>query len=188
MERVLPGALTDDRVAALREALAAHDPIDEREAASVARVLAELDRLERPFDRHADLVHVTGSAVVVGTPGTVLHLHKRLHRWLQPGGHVDAGESPADTARRETLEETGLPASHPDGRPELLHVDVHEAADDHVHLDLRYLLVATSDELAPAEGESPDVRWFAWDDALAVADDALIGALRRAEAWRSAHE
>ena len=28
--------------------------------------------------------------------------------WCSPGGHIEFGESPQDTARRETLEETGV--------------------------------------------------------------------------------
>jgi len=34
--------------------------------------------------------------------------------------------------------------------------------------------------MQPAEGESPDVKWFTWDDALAIADAGLLGALRAA--------
>ena len=30
------------------------------------------------------------------------------HRWCLPGGHVDPGEDPLDSAHRELLEETGL--------------------------------------------------------------------------------
>ncbi len=144
------------------------------------RILDELDRLEQPFDEEADRVHVTGSAVVVGRRGTVLHRHKRLRRWMQVGGHVDDGEDPAAAALREAYEETGLHLRHPDGGPVLLQVDVHDAAKGHVHLDLRYLLVAEDDDPFPLPGESLDVRWFAWDDAAAVADEALTGALAAA--------
>ena len=64
----------------------------------MAIMLAELDRLDRPFDRGADPTHVTASAIVVGDRGVVLHRHRRLHRWLQPGGHIDPGETPAEAA------------------------------------------------------------------------------------------
>ena len=70
--------------------------------------------------------------------------------------------------------------THPDGGPRLIHVDVHDAANGHTHLDLRYLLLAPDDDPAPPPGESPEARWFGWEEATAVADEALVGALRRA--------
>ena len=161
-------------------AITDHVPGDNREALARAAVLDALARLPRPFDRHADLTHVTGSAVVVGRRGVLLLRHRRRHRWLQPGGHGDPGESPDVAAVRETAEETGLGAVHPAGGPVLVHVDVHTAADDHVHLDIRYLLLGPDADPAPPPGESQEVAWFPWEDAAELADDALAGALRTA--------
>jgi len=171
---------SDDLVARVEASLAAHLPAGDREIRALARLRGALGRLARPFDELAGPEHVTGSAVVVGPRGTVLHLHKRLGRWLQPGGHVEPGEAPWDAALRESEEETGLALAHPEGGPRLLHVDVHAAARGHTHLDLRYLLVGPDRDPAPPPGESPDARWFSWEEALAVADDALVGALRAA--------
>jgi 8-oxo-dGTP pyrophosphatase MutT (NUDIX family) len=167
-----------DLAVQVRATVLAHTPGDEREEQARARILESLDSLERPFDEEAGPRHVTASAVVVGTRGTVLHLHKRLEKWMQPGGHVDPGEAPWEAARRESGEETGLVVSHPAGGPRLIHVDVHEAAEGHVHFDLRYLLLAEDAEPCPGVGESPDVLWFAWDEAEARADVALRGALQ----------
>ena len=166
----------------VRAAVSDHSPADQRESDSRARVLVALKELSSPFDEHADPLHVTGSAVIVGPRGTVLHLHKRLHRWIQPGGHLEPGESPWDAAVRESTEETGLAVAHLDASPVLIHVDVHAAAKGHVHLDLRYLLVVTGDdEPKPRPGESTDVKWYSWDDAMDMADDALVGALQTAQ-------
>ncbi len=172
------GERSDRTVAELREAVTGFDAATEREAASRARFLAELDRLADPFSREADPVHVTGSAIVTGRRGTVLHWHKRIGGWMQPGGHIDAGETPWEAALRETQEETGLQVCHPAGGPRLLHLDAHPAGS-HFHLDLRYLLGAADEEPAPPPGESQQVRWFTLTDALDVADDALIDGLRR---------
>lgn len=173
-------APVDERVAALLRTLGRHRPADDAEAAALDRFLAEIDRLPHPLDEAADPVHVTASAVVAGRRGTLLHRHKRLGMWLQPGGHLDPGEEPADAARRETTEETGLRVTTPAAAPTLIHVDVHQAARGHTHLDLRYLLIGPDAPPAPPPGESPAVRWFSWDEALTVADASLAGALRAA--------
>lgn len=173
----------------------AHVPGDAREAASRRRILALLAWLPQPLDQTADPIHVTGSAIVHDGAGCVLlHRHRRLRRWLQPGGHLDPGEHPADAARREAAEETGVPLRAervPPPRPgpvgvpaapewpALLHLDVHEGPRGHVHLDLRYLLRAPVDAVpAPAPGESPEVAWFDLPAALAVSDPSLRAALQ----------
>ena len=170
----------------LESLVRAHQPADEREWAAQARFLAELARLDAPCDEHADPTHVTASGIVVGRRGTVLHLHKRLGRWMQPGGHIDPGETPPVAARREAMEELGLTVEHPSGGPHLLHLDVHEAALGHTHLDLRYLLVGGDADPQPPPGESPEARWFDWDEAAAAADAALLGGLGLARAaWEA---
>lgn len=162
---------------AVRAAVLARRPVDGREAAAIPEFLAELTRLASPFDEHADPVHVTASAIVVGPRGVLLHRHKRLGLWLQPGGHIDPGETPWDAALREAEEETGLTLEHAHRTPSLVHVDVHPGPRGHTHLDLRYLLAGGEDDPRPPEGESQDVAWFAWDEARALADPGLSGAL-----------
>ena len=162
----------------VRAAVTARRPVDARERESLRAFIDEFDRLEAPFDEHANRVHVTGSAIVVGERGVVLHLHKRLEKWLQPGGHIDAGETPWDGALREAVEETGLPVSFAGGVPQLVHVDVHAGPRKHRHLDLRYLVEAPPITPAPPEGESQEVRWFPWRKAIAMAEPGLEGVLR----------
>jgi len=90
--------------------LAAHVPIDHREHASAAGIRGALLSLADPFGRDAQPMHITGSAIVVHPSHqlVLLHLHKKLDRWIQPGGHVDPGERATEAALRETAEETGL--------------------------------------------------------------------------------
>jgi 8-oxo-dGTP pyrophosphatase MutT (NUDIX family) len=158
-------------------ALRAADPVDERETRSVAAFEAALQKLENPFDQDADPTHVTSSAIIIGDAGVVLHLHKRLGIWIQPGGHLEPGEDLAAGAMREAREETGLELTHPPDGPRMVHVDVHAGGRGHTHLDLRWLLHAEGTP-RPPEGESQDVRWFGWDEAIAIADPGLTGALR----------
>jgi 8-oxo-dGTP pyrophosphatase MutT (NUDIX family) len=144
-----------------------------------------------PFARTTLPAHVTASAVVLDQRGgaVLLHLHRRLDRWLQPGGHIEPGEAPERAAIRETVEETGVAVRHPEGGPQVLHLDEHPGPDGHVHLDLRYLLLADRSEAPIARGETtgdgpgPTLRWATGTEAAALGDDSLgraIAALARA--------
>lgn len=178
----------DATTADLRALVEGHEPVSPREAAAKAHFLGELSELSAPCDEHAGPTHVTASGIVVGTRGTVLHLHKRLGIWMQPGGHIDAGETPEVAARREATEELGLAVEHPASGPRLIHLDVHDAALGHTHLDLRYLLIAGDGDPHPPPGESPDARWCSWDEAMSMADAALVDALPLARAAYEAGE
>ena len=162
----------------LRAEVRARTPVDGRERRCIERFLVEIDRLAAPFSEHADPVHVTGSALVVGPRGLVLHRHRVLGIWVQPGGHIDPGETPWEAAVREAVEETGLTVAHPGGVPQLAHVDVHPGPRGHTHLDLRYLLDGGDADPKPPPSESQDVAWFSWDDALATAEPGMEGIIR----------
>jgi 8-oxo-dGTP pyrophosphatase MutT (NUDIX family) len=181
----------DDPRAALLHVLARHVPADDEEAGDVARVAAFVRAEARPFDRGIVSGHLTGSAVVVAADGrrVLLLRHRKLQRWLQPGGHADPGETRGeDVALREAREETGLEglALHPTA-PRPLDVDVHEipargADPAHLHLDLRYLVMAP-DGAATSRclDETDDLRWFAWDELGALdLDQGLRRALAKA--------
>ena len=171
----------------LARSLARHQPADEEEASDLARILAFVSRHADPFDRRIVEGHLTASALVVSATGErvlLLH-HRKLDRWLQPGGHGDPGETSGEqVALREAHEETGLAGLtlHP-GAPRPLDVDVHDIPargeePAHEHLDLRYLVAAPEHAaLAPALAEMRDLRWFAWDEVDALGPDP---GLRRA--------
>jgi 8-oxo-dGTP pyrophosphatase MutT (NUDIX family) len=172
-----PVPALDDLVGQLR----AHRCEDDAEARDVARVLEFVARHPDPFDRRIPEGHLTGSAFVVARGGTrvlLLH-HRKLDRWLQPGGHADPGEQSGEAvALREVREETGLGAVqlHP-AAPRPLDVDVHEiparpGEPAHAHLDLRYLAVAEAAALVRAEQEADDLKWFSWDELPALRLDA----------------
>lgn len=159
-------------------------PIDEREASSIA---ATLERLTWPgslFDERENDHHLTASAFVVSSRGVILHRHRLLGIWVQPGGHVDAGETPAEAAARETLEETGLVVELLEP-VEVFHVDVHAGPRGHTHYDLRYVALAAPLDPSPSEGESPDVFWFDFAAAARrceVADRATLEKLANSRA------
>ncbi len=168
----------------LNELLARHVPTDEKEREDLERMRAFAVELARPFSREQERAHFTGSAVVVDPAGerVVMVHHGKLHRWLQPGGHAeegDAGDMEA-TALREAREETGCRVRLHERAPRPLDVDVHtiparKAEPEHLHLDVRYLVVAEDPEaLAHDPGESFGAQWLTWDEALERADEAPL--------------
>jgi 8-oxo-dGTP pyrophosphatase MutT (NUDIX family) len=180
----------------LRARLERHVPADAKEAGDLTEMLAFLDRHPDPFDRDILEGHFTGSAVVVSAAGDrvlLLH-HRKLDRWLQPGGHAESGEREGGmVALREAHEETGIEGLvlHPSA-PRPLDVDVHPipARGDepaHRHLDLRYLVVAPPYGTARlAAEEARALRWFTWADLSAIdLDPGLRRALRAARAFTS---
>jgi 8-oxo-dGTP pyrophosphatase MutT (NUDIX family) len=170
-------------IARLRRDVIAKQPVDERERQSLSAFVEAFDQLEEPFEQESNSIHVTGSALVVGPRGVVLLKHKRLGFWLQPGGHIDPGESPWAAALREAREETGLEVDFAgpldiEGVPDLLHVDVHPGGRGHTHLDVRYLLDGGDADPDPPEGESQEIGWYDWEAAVEQADPGLEGILR----------
>jgi 8-oxo-dGTP pyrophosphatase MutT (NUDIX family) len=162
----------------LRRQLEAISPVDAREERSLT---ATLDRLTWPgdlFDQSVNDHHLTASAFVVGERGVILLCHRLLNIWVQPGGHVDPGESPPEAASRETREETGLATSHL-GAGHVFHVDVHPGPRGHTHYDLRYVLVAPPIDPTPREGESLEVYWFDFAAASTRAEPGLKNALEK---------
>jgi 8-oxo-dGTP pyrophosphatase MutT (NUDIX family) len=94
------------------------------------------------------------------------------------------------TALREAWEETGLVVRLHPSAPRPLEVDAHRIParkdePEHWHLDVRYLVVAEgSSALRKDETESLNVRWFTFEEALALADEpALKRLLLKASRW-----
>lgn len=169
------------RVAAqIVEELRAIEPVDERERTSIASAISFLTTASHPFSEMASPSHITASAFVVSDRGVILHRHRILGRWLQPGGHVDGDESPEEAAVREVREETGLIAIPLTNG--VFHVDMHPGPHEHTHYDLRYLLAASPDDPSPAAGESAEVVWCAFDEIETFAEPELRPALAKVTA------
>ena len=115
-------------------------------------------------------------------------LHRRTGRWLQPGGHVEEGDtSLAATALREAVEETGVAdLCLLDDQP--VHLDRHPApcGAEH-HLDVRFAVLAPDGALLTVSEESVDVAWHPLD-ALPVQPgvdlQSLVAAVRVTPAAR----
>jgi 8-oxo-dGTP pyrophosphatase MutT (NUDIX family) len=162
----------------LRQQIQRITPVDAREEVSIEMTLDRLAWPGDPFSENEHDHHVTASAFVVSSRGVILHRHRRLGIWVQPGGHVDPGETPEAACVREITEETGLVVRHLDP-VELFHVDVHPGPKGHTHYDLRYVLVGEPLDPTPPEGESPEVFWFDFSIAPERAEPTLAAALRK---------
>ncbi len=176
----------------LLDALAGYVPSRPEEGQSLARIRRFLEESPDPFHRATPEGHVTGSAVVARPDGSafLLVLHRKLGRWLQPGGHTEATDaSVLDTARREAREETGITVFETPAGHAILDVDVHSIPAHgrnpaHSHFDIRYLLV-TAESHDPAGSEDParPMRWVTLEQAIAAGvDDSLARALDKARA------
>ena len=178
----------------LRAALLRHAPADPHESDDLGVIVRFVAAERDPFDRRNPRAHLTGSAFVISADGgqvLLLH-HRKLGRWLQPGGHADPGEDSGErVALREAREETGLEglALHP-GAPRPLDVDVHDIPargeePAHPHLDLRYLVVAPPRApLFPSSREARVTRWFTWDELSSLdLDPGLVRGLHKARGY-----
>jgi len=169
----------DPRARALAAALGGVTPADDKEAGDLEATLAFLAQTAHPFDESAQPDHVTASGFVVSALGVVLHRHRLLGIWVQPGGHVDPGESAASAACREVLEETGLVATHL-SPPVLVDVDVHPGPRGHRHYDCRWLLTTEGTEFDPGAAESTELGWYLPGDALERCEPGLRSGLAKA--------
>ena len=177
------------RFSALDAALRDHACADEKEQAD-ARLIRDFLRAH-PDDAHlrAQLAgHLTGSSFVLdhARAHVLLLHHRRLDRWLQPGGHGEGETEPRLIALREVEEETGLGAADLTPFPDekLLDVDVHliparPGEPAHLHLDLRYGFVARPGAEPRVSDESKGLRWVKLGEPLADADPSLRRALRK---------
>lgn len=165
------------------------------ESATTDRIRALVEAHPDCFERSCRPGHVTGSALVVSPDQRrcLLVHHRKLGRWLQPGGHADGESDVAAVALREAGEETGLAGLRfPDDGGERLpfDLDVHRIAahgseSEHEHHDVRFLLVAEPGATPVASAESHAVRWFGIDELEAAEpDESLLRMARKLRARR----
>lgn len=107
--------------------------------------------------------------------------HKKLGKWLPPGGHIDANELPPDAAVREAFEETGLhvelirdenididyPNARSFARPWMClleEIPAHGEQGAHQHMDFIYVGRPIGGEVVHNGDETHAIRWFTAED------------------------
>ena len=125
------------------------------------------------YERSCVPGHYTGSAWLVSADGTrvlLLH-HRKLDRWLQPGGPADGDKDLARVALREAEEETGLTGLVLE--PGIYDLDRHviparKQDPEHFHYDVRFVVRALGSERFTVSDESHALEWR---HVAAVAED-----------------
>lgn len=121
-----------------------------------------------PYSRSTAEGHITASGLVIQYDKVLLIFHPFIQRWIQPGGHIDEGETPIQAAIREVFEETGLVCELDPEHIEPIDIDIHEiptnpkkGEDAHLHIDLLYKLSVLRQETS---AEDIECRWFSFDN------------------------
>jgi len=143
------------------------------------------------FERTCKPGHITGSAMVISPDfeKVLLTLHGKLNKWLQLGGHSDGNHRTHEVSLREVEEESGLqpiavyepirihrPSSALPDRPLPFDFDYHfiparKSEPDHIHYDVRYLVIA-DDSITPViSDESQDLRWMPISEARGLTNE-----------------
>lgn len=143
----------------------------------IPRFLSLLQNFKMCYTRGMITGHITASAFIANLQGTSVLLthHKKLNRWLQPGGHADGEEDMKEVAFKEGLEETGL-SSLTLFHNGIFDVDIHQIPDykgiqAHFHYDIRFLFTADSEESLHISEESHNLAWIEIDQLADVTEN-----------------
>lgn len=106
----------------------------------------------------------------------LVHMHRKIQKYMQVGGHIELNETPWQAIAHELEEESGyslselevyqplyMPRITSSGivHPTPVFIDTHQPTPEHYHTDIRYAFLAKDlPKHPPAEGESEDVRWY----------------------------
>lgn len=142
-----------------------HLAYDKKEEDDKALFLAFLRSYDNCYSRDLLVGHVTASALIVDKEQKKILLlhHKKLNKWLQPGGHCDGNINTLEVALKEVTEEMGINIHYPPNS--FFDLDIHSIPErksipQHFHYDVRYLFEYSSTEPFEKNNESNDIKWI----------------------------
>ncbi len=150
------------------------------------RMLALLESTGSCRRTHFIPGHFTASAIILSPDklSTLLIYHRKLQRWLQPGGHIEIEDaSIVHAAAREVIEECGVHVDIKHAR--LVHLDIHTIPETskepaHEHFDIRFAFVSNDWEMK-AGAEVENAQWFSIAEITPDKHEAsLCAAIQRA--------
>ncbi len=128
------------------------------------RFLDFVQKNEDCFERYLETGHITASAFIFDSENNKILLlhHKKLNKWLQPGGHCDGDKDTLSVAIKEVFEETGLVIENQ--AQSIFDLDIHTIPEnkgipEHEHFDVRYLLLADSKLPLVQNHETNQLKW-----------------------------
>ncbi|MGC1209987.1 MAG: NUDIX domain-containing protein [Micromonospora sp.] len=171
----------ESEIRALVEALTPTDELEARHRAECLAWLAGTDDIFRREKPRTPSPHLVAYFLLrdEGDGSVLLVDHIKAGRWLPSGGHVEPGEHPVETVRREVWEELGVPAVFSPRfgeRPAFLTVTGTQGPpeDRHTDVSLWFVLHGSRDQtLTPDWGEFRGVRWWTPQE-VAVAEPATL--------------
>ncbi|PIY79359.1 MAG: hypothetical protein COY81_03020 [Candidatus Pacebacteria bacterium CG_4_10_14_0_8_um_filter_43_12] len=102
--------------------------------------------------------------------------HRKMDKWMPPGGHQENNENPYEAAIRETQEETSIDIAEYIPKPKQIdqraislplpryileeRIDARGEQPEHYHLDLIYVVSVPYQEVKHQEAESHSIGWF----------------------------
>lgn len=121
----------------------------------------------------------------------LLVYHRKLCKWLAPGGHLNPNETPPEGARREVREETGLEIefipqeniwinrwnANSFERPFLCLLEEIPAfgqQPSHQHIDMVYVARPTGGLMIENEHETAGIKWFSLEEIGSLTPDVDI--------------
>lgn len=144
-------------------------PFDQTEKEMAKRFLVFIKEHEDCFLRSLLIGHVTASALVLkkNKEEVLLMHHKKLDKWLQPGGHCDGEEDVLSVAKKEVLEETGIDVG--EQGIEIFDIDIHHIPERkgvpaHEHYDIRFCFIVANETKFIANNESNALKWIKLND------------------------
>ncbi len=152
------------------------------------KILLFLEKFEDFWTKKNEEGQITASCWAVNKDQTKVLMthHKKLDRWLQIGGHLEAEDNTiADSCMRELKEESGL-AQFKLLQSNIFDLDVHDIPESrkgvpaHIHYDIRMLFEADeNEEIQFDKEESNSIVWMSLSEIEKLDDESITRMIQK---------